>query len=111
MTLRKAEKITGCSVHVITADGIHFAEASLGERPVALAQGAKLKEVLKELVERVYKRNSELAAEMSEFRCEGCGKLCPTQSHHKVHRSKGRRNDKVENISRLCPACHERKHQ
>ena len=109
MTVKRAQKISGCEVMVVIADDMHYTEALRDGAVVATANGKKLKEVLSELVEKVYRVHGDAAMKAAEYRCELCGKLGAVQRHHKTHRSMGRRDDTALQI--LCPACHEKHHR
>lgn len=110
MTLKKAEKITGCVIHVLSSDDTYTAEAVEDGRTIASAHGKKLKKVLDQLVASVYSIRAERARVASGFRCKYCGKIVPLQTHHRVHRARGQRDDRVENLDVLCHECHHRCH-
>lgn len=59
-----------------------------------------------------YTRLKNLKRERQNNRCARCGKLNPTQLHHKTKRGMGggQRNDTTENTQLLCAQCHSKSH-
>lgn len=60
------------------------------------------------------RRVSQAVFESQGWRCAGCGSVKPLQGHHKIFRSRWRRQDGpldvASNLVGLCAACHEKPH-
>lgn len=110
MTLQKACRITGLDIQVLAEAKNFIVYALNGHHEVVRVSGRNLKTLLSLAVERVYAINREVAMERAGWRCERCGKITGVTAHHKVHRARGQRDDRVENLEVLCAEHHGKEH-
>ncbi len=106
MTLKRAERLTGCEIHRIVA-GCVFAcfAACEGGRQVATACGRTDRAALRRLVERIYDRNWLVVLRAHSWRCAHCGCSRPLERHHKIPRSLGGTH-RIDNLEPVCWDCH-----
>lgn len=109
MTIRKAEKISGCEIRV-TAPGVWSAFEDGNLRASVKATKEKVAAWL--ITEEIYRQNRAEAMRRAKFKCENCGGYGPLHAHHKVYRGMAgaNRDDSVKNILVLCLSCHEGVH-
>lgn len=110
MTLRKAMRITGLDIVLDVQENAMTAIAQRDGAEVARAAGRDSDAALATLVQKLYDMNGEIVMTGGGWRCFYCGKIVPLQRHHNVGRSRGRRDDSVENLRPTCAECHARRH-
>lgn len=112
MTLRQAEKITGCTIDrvKVAGYGLLYTVVDQNETIVYKAWYPDDSKAYPDIVEEMYKIRSRKAMNEGGLKCAFCGGLLPLQAHHKKHRSKGR-SDAKENLAPTCAECHDRQHR
>ena len=113
MTARQFEKINGHTPTVArTLMGVWVASCTCDcwRGPMKLTCTAfKEHEALEKLLEAVYKHHGDIVMHQANWMCSNCKSVRGLESHHKVHRSKGR-DDRVENLTAHCARCHTQAH-
>lgn len=110
MTLSKARRITDMDINVLEG-GKRFVVAgysvTVGE---VLGEGRTLQEACDDIVRNHLDLMRLKVFERAGWKCERCGRCLPLQAHHKVYRSKQRR-DSTDALEALCLDCHNREHE
>ena len=98
------EKITGLQIF-LSKRGEGWKATGFSNDGALWAEGTgdSREDALRDLVDANYRRNSEILRERAGWRCERCGRIGPTDIHHKQKRSKGRL-DTIENLESICPS-------
>jgi hypothetical protein len=111
---RKMERINGCLTYKSESGSGYQAVDPDG---VVVAWSGRLlqKPAVEELIESVYKINSDIVRRRQDYRCLLCGRIGPLEiDHHPVSRARGQRNDRTDNLRAVCTVygCgeHARKH-
>jgi 5-methylcytosine-specific restriction endonuclease McrA len=113
ITVLGAGRILGYDIELVRVNGSSWEALANWENstePVS-AQAKEQRAAVEALVAKIYKLRCAAVMKRAKYRCEECDSLCVSggQVHHKVFRSHGR-DDRMENLEFLDPACHDRKH-
>lgn len=107
---RKMERINGCLTYKPESESGYQAVDQDGV-VVSWSGYVVEKRAIQELVEEVYRDNSEIVRRRQKFLCLLCNRLKPLEiDHHPVSRARGQRDDRLANLRGLCRACHAPKH-
>lgn len=116
MTIAQAERINGWKYcKTVNEPGRMWIAARLDSDPPAclMCAGDNESEILKALVEMVYRYNREIVLTRAAGKCENCGAKGSLEVDHITARSKGR-NDRIENLralgSEMSCGCHRLRH-
>jgi len=113
VTVRRAERITGMDIRIVSTgfseSAYRFqAEMYFPEDPTVVlvsGYGGNAEEAVCEAVRINYNRNRSICFRDQDFRCAICGNITGLECHHIVSRARGR-YDGRENLLGVCPYDH-----